>query len=253
MLPARLQILESRLQHLFEEQLARLLPGEEERSALQKQMVLSLQASLRRTGGRVPKRLRISLSPPFSAAYRHNPALQAAVEHSILQALQQSGLEWETPPKIEVLADAALPGSEVHLVIPETGPLGQTEAVSALPAGRPASKPAPGEAFLIIGGRETYPITHSITNIGRRPDNDLVIDDPRVSRRHAQLRAEGERYYLFDLNATGGTFVNGLRIHQKQLRAGDVISLAGFPLVFGVENAPAPGETQEYTPHSPAS
>ena len=105
----------------------------------------------------------------------------------------------------------------------------------------------------VDGSVAEYIFDQPDVTLGGHEDNDLVIDDPRVSRRHAQLRAEGERYYLFDLNATGGTFVNGLRIHQKQLRAGDVISLAGFPLVFGVENAPAPGETQEYTPHSPAS
>jgi len=82
----------------------------------------------------------------------------------------------------------------------------------------------------------------SISVAGR--DNHLVIDDPRVSRLHAQLRIVRGQFVIFDLDSTGGTFVNGQRIHQYTLRAGDVISLAGVPLVFGQE-IPEPGDTQE--------
>ncbi len=252
MLSARLQILESRLQHLFEEQLARLLPGEASRAMLREQLMHSLQAALQQSGGNFPKRLYITLSPRFGEAYRHNSVLQAAVEQGVLQAVQESGLEWETAPKIEVLTDATLPDDDLRLELPETAPLDETEAMPVLPTNSPSPKGARGDAFLIVGGKTTYLITAPIINIGRRPDNDLVINDPRVSRRHAQLRAQGGRYFLFDLDATGGTFVNGQRIHQQQLRAGDVISLAGYPLVFGVETSAAPDETQEYTPLSPA-
>ena len=248
MLSARLQLLESRLQRLFEEQLARLLPGEASRAMLREQLMHSLQTALRRSGGKPPQRLSITLSPQFGEAYQRNPVLQAAVERSVLQAIRESGLEWDAPPKIEVLTDATLPDDDLRLELPGTAPLEETEAMPTLspPAG-PHPKVAAGGAFLIVGGKETYLITAPIVNIGRRPDNDLVVNDPRVSRRHAQLRAQGGQYFLFDLNATGGTFVNGRRIHQQQLRAGDVISLAGYPLVFGIESPAAPDETQEYT------
>ncbi len=250
MLPTRLQALESHLQRLFEERLARLLPGEEARAALHSQLLHSLHAALRRAPERAPTRLYISLSPRLSQAYQGTPALHAALEHIVQQAIQKSGLPCETPPKIEVLTDATLPGNEVRLTVPETGPLGETEAFPALPDSLPWPDIAPGEAFLIVGGKETYLLRHVITNIGRRPDNHLVISDPRVSRQHAQIRAEQGHYYLFDLNATGGTFVNGQRIHQHQLKAGDVISLAGFPLVFGVESPDTLDQTQEYHPAS---
>ncbi len=78
-----------------------------------------------------------------------------------------------------------------------------------------------------------------MVNIGRRLDNDLLVDDPRVSRHHAQLRAIKNRYVLFDLNSSGGTFINGQRTSQTVLYPGDVISLAGVSLIFG-QDAPLP-------------
>jgi pSer/pThr/pTyr-binding forkhead associated (FHA) protein len=84
-------------------------------------------------------------------------------------------------------------------------------------------------------------------------DNQLVIDDPRVSRSHAQLRAIKGRYILFDLNSTGGTFVNGQRTNQSILYPGDVISLSGVPLIFGQDNPPARPDLADTSPLSPAS
>jgi len=91
----------------------------------------------------------------------------------------------------------------------------------------------PGNAFLIIQGTKIFPLKQSVVNIGRRLDNHIVIDDPRVSRNHAQLRAVRGHYMLFDLNSTGGTFVNNERTTQSALYPGDVISLAGVMLIFG--------------------
>ena len=88
-------------------------------------------------------------------------------------------------------------------------------------------------AFLIVGAKKIIPINRPVINIGRRLDNQVVIDDPRVSRAHSQLRVTKGRFALFDLNSTGGTFVNGQRINKSILHPGDVISLAGVTLIFG--------------------
>ena len=91
----------------------------------------------------------------------------------------------------------------------------------------------PENAFLIVNGVEIFLLNLPVINIGRRPDNQLVIDDPRVSRSHAQLRAIKGNYIVFDLDSTGGTYVNNQLIHQSVLFPGDVISLAGLPIIFG--------------------
>ncbi len=84
-----------------------------------------------------------------------------------------------------------------------------------------------------MDGTQIFPLKRSVINIGRRLDNHVVIDNPRVSRAHAQLRIVKDRFMIFDLNSSGGTYVNGQRVNQSVLSAGDVISLAGVNLIFG--------------------
>jgi pSer/pThr/pTyr-binding forkhead associated (FHA) protein len=101
---------------------------------------------------------------------------------------------------------------------------------------------------LIIEGVKVHPLKETVVNIGRRLENHLVIDDPRISRNHAQLRAIKGRFVLFDLNSTGGTFVNGQRTSQTVLYPGDVISLAGVALIFGQDNPPPRPDLMETSP-----
>jgi pSer/pThr/pTyr-binding forkhead associated (FHA) protein len=96
----------------------------------------------------------------------------------------------------------------------------------------------PPKAFFVIGGVKFYPLVKTIINIGRRLENDLVIDDPRVSRSHAQLRAIEGNYVLFDLSSTGGTFVNGSRVSQTIIYPNDTISLGGVALIFHQDDPP---------------
>jgi len=91
----------------------------------------------------------------------------------------------------------------------------------------------PENAFLIIEGMKIHPLKESVINVGRKLENHVVIDDPRISRTHAQLRVIKGHFVLFDLSSTGGTYVNGRRTSQTVLYPGDVISLAGVTLVFG--------------------
>jgi pSer/pThr/pTyr-binding forkhead associated (FHA) protein len=98
----------------------------------------------------------------------------------------------------------------------------------------------PQNAFFVIEGVRVYPLVKDVISIGRRMENDLVIDDPRVSRRHAELRANQEQgqFVLIDLNSTGGTFVNGRRISQSILYPGDSISMGGVLLTFNQDDPP---------------
>lgn len=68
--------------------------------------------------------------------------------------------------------------------------------------------------------------------IGRDPQNDVVLDDRRVSRKHAEIRLRLGRYTLYDLQSTNGTYVNGRRIAEKVLDDGDKISVGGLEITF---------------------
>jgi len=95
-----------------------------------------------------------------------------------------------------------------------------------------------------VDGVQIFPLTQPVINIGRRTDNHLVIEDARISRLHAQLRAVHGQYVIFDLDSTGGTWVNGERVKQSTLIPGDVVSLSGVPLVYGQETT-YPEDTQK--------
>jgi pSer/pThr/pTyr-binding forkhead associated (FHA) protein len=90
----------------------------------------------------------------------------------------------------------------------------------------------PENVFLIYQGAKAFPLNQPIVSIGRSHDNTIVIDDPRISRHHLEIRVVHENFVLFDLHSTGGTFVNGQRMNQGLLYPGDLISLAGVNLVF---------------------
>lgn len=91
-------------------------------------------------------------------------------------------------------------------------------------------------AYLIVNS-EVYQISGALTNLGRKLDNHIVINDPRVSRNHAQIRMVDNQYILLDLNSTGGSMVNGKKISKSVLYSGDTISLAGLEIKF-VQDTP---------------
>ncbi len=95
----------------------------------------------------------------------------------------------------------------------------------------------PSTTAYIIVNSEVFQLGEGLTNIGRKLDNHIVIQDPRVSRNHAQIRMVEGQYILLDLNSTGGTMVNGTNISKSVLYSGDSVSLAGVNLKF-VQDTP---------------
>src|SRR5512141_3082585 len=71
--------------------------------------------------------------------------------------------------------------------------------------------------------------------IGREAGNEIVIEDPQVSRRHATLTQQGASYVLEDIGSTNGTYVNGKRVTAPVLLSdGDMVGLADT-VVLAVE------------------
>jgi hypothetical protein len=99
-----------------------------------------------------------------------------------------------------------------------------------------ARRSLPANAFLIVNS-QVFPLDQEVINIGRSLENHLVIDDPSVSRAHAQLIAIKGHFMLFDQNSTGGTYVNGNRVSRSVLNSGDIISLAAVSMLY-VEDSP---------------
>lgn len=68
--------------------------------------------------------------------------------------------------------------------------------------------------------------------IGRDVGNDLPLDDPKSSRKHARIERRGDEFVLRDLNSTNGTWVGAQRIQEYTLRDGDAIRIGGAQITF---------------------
>jgi hypothetical protein len=84
------------------------------------------------------------------------------------------------------------------------------------------------------GGRagETFHPMGERTTIGRSPDCDVFLDDVTVSRKHAVLVGEGERFSVEDLGSLNGTFLNRKRIEKAPVEDGDELQIGKYRLTF---------------------
>ncbi len=78
----------------------------------------------------------------------------------------------------------------------------------------------------------TFPLTGSITRMGRHPDSEIILDDITVSRRHADIVHDGNEYQVRDAGSLNGTYVNAERVDDAVLRQGDELQVGKFRLVF---------------------
>ncbi|MFM6992505.1 MAG: FHA domain-containing protein [Rhodoferax sp.] len=75
-------------------------------------------------------------------------------------------------------------------------------------------------------------LTKDRTTLGRRPYNDIVIDNLAVSGEHAVLLMTGGEVFLEDLNSTNGTYINGKAVKKQQLQNGDGIEIGKYKIKF---------------------
>jgi hypothetical protein len=92
----------------------------------------------------------------------------------------------------------------------------------------------PQVGFAVVDRDSVYPLKVGLNTIGRLPDNDVVLDDPYVSRRHCAILVHaGEGCELHDVASKNGTFLNGNRISgPTPLSSGDEIQMCDRHLVF---------------------
>ena len=110
-------------------------------------------------------------------------------------------------------------------------------ATREVPAGRPSRGRGPRPSLEIDGRR--VPLSAAVTTIGRDQTADVMVDDPGVSRRHAEVRITHDgphlQVLLRDLGSTNGTYLNGEQIGDEELREGDRITMGRTSLIFWLE------------------
>lgn len=88
----------------------------------------------------------------------------------------------------------------------------------------------PGSLLLPTGDR--VPLGEYVVTIGRQSDCTIVLADPNVSRRHAEIRPSGDGFVVVDLGSTNGTKVNGARVAEHHLSDGDELRFGNTVIHF---------------------
>jgi FhaA, N-terminal domain/FHA domain len=215
---------------------------------LAKEMEESQVVSVSRTY--VPNEYVVFLSPTDRDQFAsYEGALKKELSDYLLEHARNEGLALVTRPTVEFRTDERLGvgefGIQAHLIQPPDEEIGEHEPKPAdyghtmvYSADREARKlvqpPSTGRAMLVSDGRRTV-LTGSRMLIGRSKEADIVIDDPNVSRRHAELRHQDGAWIVADLGSTNGVKVNGRRVEHAVLNPGDEIMLGLVRLSFEQE------------------
>jgi hypothetical protein len=104
-------------------------------------------------------------------------------------------------------------------------------AVAADPS-KGGDQPARGGAPWLDVNGTTFALTAPVTRIGRGSDADLRIDDPGISREHAEIRQQGGDVTVVDAGSTNGVIVDGRQVEQARLEDGAVVVLGSTTLTF---------------------
>ena len=202
----------------------------------------------------VPNHYRVFLSPQDREQFTsYEPALRKELSDYLLEHARQEGLALTSRPQVEFHTDERLDLGEFGIQAQLLSPPEEEE-----PPGAPAAAPSAGDyghtmvyspdrearrlepaldrrqAFLVGDGRRSV-LRGDRTVIGRSRDCDVVVSDPNVSRRHAELHRGEDGWSVVDLDSTNGVKVNGRRVDHAPLQPGDRIRLGVTDLTFEFE------------------
>jgi Protein of unknown function (DUF3662)/FHA domain len=199
----------------------------------------------------VPNTYTVWLSPEDRGHFEgYEDGLKKELSDYLLEHARTEGLALVTRPTIDFETDDRLSlgefGIQAQLIQPPeeevpdwpdeagaaAGDFGHTMVYSPDRSARklePRDAPRAGRA-LFVGEDKRTVLSGSRLLIGRSRDCDITVEDPNVSRRHAELRAEDGRWVVADLGSTNGVKVNGRRVESAALEPGDevVLGLARF-------------------------
>jgi hypothetical protein len=202
----------------------------------------------------VPNQYRVYLSAQDREQFAsYEPALRKELSDYLLEHARQEQFALSTRPQVEFHTDERLDlgefGIQAELVAlpeeerpegeagpaPSSGDFGHTMVYSP---SRDARKVEPvadrGQALLVGGGRRNV-LSGNRVVIGRSREADIVLQDPNVSRRHAEVRREDGAWQIVDLGSTNGIKVNGRRVDHQPLRPGDQVTIGVTDLTFELD------------------
>jgi hypothetical protein len=250
-----LRNLESKLAGLVEGTFSRAFKSEvrpvEIARKLAREMDEHKVASLARTYS--PNEYAVWLSPQDREQFEgYEDELRRELSGYLLEHARRERVALLTRPSIEFRTDEELRlgefGIQARLVRPaqdeaaepSQGDEGHTMVYSTSDRlSEPLREPDPRRkgARLRVDGHVT-PVGPQGATLGRSREADVLLDDPNVSRKHAEVRPSGASWTVRDLGSTNGVKVNGRRIQGPQsLKTGDTITIGTSRIVFELERS----------------
>ena len=232
---------ESFMENMVEGSVARLFRSAVQPAEIAKRLERAMEAqqtiSVRRVI--VPNVYRAFLNPQDLAAFGPIRAeMEREMATYLAELAQERGFTMLEHPRVELADDSDVPRRGIQVVAetistaPPANAGGHTQIFQP-PTG--AAAPAQPRARLLLAtpsGTHVIPLESTPLTIGRGLNNDIILEDTRVSRHHAQLRYRARRFWIADLGSTNGTYVNDDQVAERSLRDGDTISLGGLELTF---------------------
>jgi hypothetical protein len=199
-----------------------------------------------------PNEYAVWLSPKDRAQFEgYESDLASELSGYLLEHARRERIALVTRPRLEFRTDDRLRlgefGIQARLVRPpqeghdepSQGDEGHTMVYSmADRVSEPLREPDPRRAgaMLRVQDGRTQPVGAGGAVLGRSRDADVVLEDPNVSRHHAEVRPSGGSWVVNDLGSTNGIKVNGRRVNGPQsLKRGDVIELGTSRVTFDLQ------------------
>lgn len=241
---------EARLRRLIEQHLPRWLGASQQPDRVLSQLLLALdQGAVPVPGGAplAPDHFLVSFHPQALAQIEGKVSgLEAHLADLVVEAARSKGFSAPNGVALRVVADPSVPPGECR-AIAWHGLTAMDDTLTARVESLQAAQGPPG-AFVIVNGETHIPLRHPVISIGRKLANAICLDGADVSRAHAQIRARGGRFVLFDLASASGCRVNGRVVGECLLHSGDVIEIGSFSLVYGEDPFEEGGASGDFTP-----
>lgn len=229
--------IESQLKNLFEGKLISIFHVNQPQTRLIDGLISSMKDNIiKREGDALiaPDRYLIHVSTEdYKEWVSHQDILDKLVE-SLFQIGFEEGLRFLKPPSIDLIEIPLMPKNQHKIDSEHSSVISIMEDTTGMtqPEMKDALEDLPQNAYFVINGSKNVFLNQQVINIGRHSDNDLMLDDPHISRHHAQLRAFKNQFIIFDVGSTGGIFINGKQLSQATLQAGDVIRMGITTLIY---------------------
>ncbi len=235
-----LKRLEELIESAVEGSLAEVLPGRLQPVEIAKKLARAMESGQTIAAGKTlaPNDYAVHVHPEdFAALDSFRQSLERELAAYLRATAAERGLSFVAPPLVAITADDSLRRRRMRISAsltdstPAHAEVQAGEFTAQLPVAQVRAA-LQRQARLSLADGRAIRIDSPVVSLGRQLGNDIVIEDKRVSRRHAQIRYEHRSYCLYDLASANGTSVNGERVQQVVLRDGDLVSLGGFELTF---------------------